>query len=833
MQTEKHKWGTYPPLWNGKDYIDKTSALEKGIEIFPSIYMEGAAASGKTTAVRMFLEKHPEMETAVFWMEEELQYPKEFAMKLESVRRRMEETPVWAVFENLPKEPPAEAAQQLVWLVKHLPDGSRVIITGREEVPAGLLELLWKQQMKLLSQRTLCLSPEEIRTFAARMGSNVDPSDIYAVTGGWAGCVALMLQLSVTDSGYTLPCHAGGSVPKAQELRKRFEVNTYIQQQILDKLSDAEQEIMRFGQMCPWMDAALCREVWNIPWAADVIQGLCRKGVMIWNERMHHWKVAPLFLDTSRNEQSDKNGALWKQLGCWYGSHGFLREMFWCLTQRNEEEAWKTALKEYYSQLPFLGDSFDSAINATDIMECEEYTPAFSYLRGMYCWKHQNWDGLNREIVKLEEILKKVSERDAEQYAQTVEIYLNLCYVNPALTLDGWLALVEKYPGNRYREEGLRLYGMQGKFFSCLDGIRDLSGLFACSTKEERRKEIVWKTYLGSQEWMMYQLARMEYYLETERKDTVPEEDKHLLVRIASGAADEQFTAGYQLSAMYLLCRLQRLRPDAEAERQIENLEAVLLEDESVCRADAEALGSLYALWRKEPEKLSGWLYHTGNTTDTVVTEQNFTIFYCRAKGYIFLNQYEKAWRILQMLIPYLQGGRHNRFLAEVLFEQAIIHWDMGRRANALRAIIESFAVNGSSRYVGFYGEYGARGSEVLEYYVAWLKKNLPEGWRNKKKCYYGNVLRMSEANYMEVILRCVKRGMRGAPQRKQGEQLTMMETVILQHISRGLNNAEICSELNLKLPTVKSHIYNLFQKLGVNSRVQAIIRAKEIGLID
>ena len=44
--------------------IDKTQDLEKGIEVFPSIFIEGAAASGKTVAVNMLLARHPEAENA-------------------------------------------------------------------------------------------------------------------------------------------------------------------------------------------------------------------------------------------------------------------------------------------------------------------------------------------------------------------------------------------------------------------------------------------------------------------------------------------------------------------------------------------------------------------------------------------------------------------------------------------------------------------------------------------------------------------------------------------------------------------------------------------------
>ena len=45
-------------------------------------------------------------------------------------------------------------------------------------------------------------------------------------------------------------------------------------------------------------------------------------------------------------------------------------------------------------------------------------------------------------------------------------------------------------------------------------------------------------------------------------------------------------------------------------------------------------------------------------------------------------------------------------------------------------------------------------------------------------------------------------------------------------------SNAEICEELNLKLSTVKSHIYSLYRKLGVKNRMQATLKGKEMGIL-
>lgn len=63
-------------------------------------------------------------------------------------------------------------------------------------------------------------------------------------------------------------------------------------------------------------------------------------------------------------------------------------------------------------------------------------------------------------------------------------------------------------------------------------------------------------------------------------------------------------------------------------------------------------------------------------------------------------------------------------------------------------------------------------------------------------------------------------------------EPLTEREQEILQLIANGLSNQEIAEQLILSVGTVKSYIVNLYGKLQVNRRVQAVSRAKELGLL-
>ena len=60
---------------------------------------------------------------------------------------------------------------------------------------------------------------------------------------------------------------------------------------------------------------------------------------------------------------------------------------------------------------------------------------------------------------------------------------------------------------------------------------------------------------------------------------------------------------------------------------------------------------------------------------------------------------------------------------------------------------------------------------------------------------------------------------------------LTDREREILNLIARGESNAEIAGALTISVKTVRNHVSNIFSKLQVADRAQAVIRAREAGL--
>jgi NarL family two-component system response regulator LiaR len=61
---------------------------------------------------------------------------------------------------------------------------------------------------------------------------------------------------------------------------------------------------------------------------------------------------------------------------------------------------------------------------------------------------------------------------------------------------------------------------------------------------------------------------------------------------------------------------------------------------------------------------------------------------------------------------------------------------------------------------------------------------------------------------------------------------ITQREHEILGLIAEGLSNREIGERLFVSENTVKTHSSRLFDKLGVNRRVQAVLKGRELGLI-
>jgi LuxR family transcriptional regulator, maltose regulon positive regulatory protein len=128
-----------------------------------------------------------------------------------------------------------------------------------------------------------------------------------------------------------------------------------------------------------------------------------------------------------------------------------------------------------------------------------------------------------------------------------------------------------------------------------------------------------------------------------------------------------------------------------------------------------------------------------------------------------------------------------------------------------------ALSIGAHSGYVRTFADEGARFLDLLEKQYDQIQA--PRAYVNKLL----NLLREEAA--------------REAPQEIDSPEgltsLTRRELEILSLMSSGKSNQEIADEIFLAISTVKKHVANILDKLGVSNRVQAVMLAKKAGWLE
>jgi LuxR family maltose regulon positive regulatory protein len=151
---------------------------------------------------------------------------------------------------------------------------------------------------------------------------------------------------------------------------------------------------------------------------------------------------------------------------------------------------------------------------------------------------------------------------------------------------------------------------------------------------------------------------------------------------------------------------------------------------------------------------------------------------------------------------------------------QALAQHSLGREEQALAYLEESVCQAEAEEYRRAFLDEGPTAVDLL----ARLHTITP--------AFIGSLLEAVPATSSETVETNRLPSSSGAIQPELVEALSERELEILRLIAAGLSNQEIGERLTVTLRTVKWHIHNIYGKLGVHSRTQAISRAGESDLL-
>jgi LuxR family maltose regulon positive regulatory protein len=182
----------------------------------------------------------------------------------------------------------------------------------------------------------------------------------------------------------------------------------------------------------------------------------------------------------------------------------------------------------------------------------------------------------------------------------------------------------------------------------------------------------------------------------------------------------------------------------------------------------------------------------------------------------------EEAAQLLESLLTAAQKGGRTNSVIEILVLQSLAFQAQNDEGRALGALQSALELGEPEGYVRTFVDEGAAMAKLL----AHIRGAYAEGRRTAPyRDYVGKLLASFEH---PSPFRHVPPGIHPGV-----EPLSERELEVLQLVAAGLKNQEIADELFVVTGTVKAHLGSIYRKLGVQSRIQAVSRARELNLLD
>jgi LuxR family maltose regulon positive regulatory protein len=190
----------------------------------------------------------------------------------------------------------------------------------------------------------------------------------------------------------------------------------------------------------------------------------------------------------------------------------------------------------------------------------------------------------------------------------------------------------------------------------------------------------------------------------------------------------------------------------------------------------------------------------------------------------------EQALGLLERLGARAAAQGRTGSVIEIRALQALARSAGGDQPGALAALAEALTLAAPERYLRTFVDEGPPMAALLRQLLAGRRQEHPAAAAAVPREYLARLVEAFEQAGLPVRLP-VRRG--GVVVAGLVEPLTERELEVLRLLADGRSNQAIATELVITLDTVKRHLSNLFTKLEVANRTQAVARAREFGLLD
>jgi LuxR family maltose regulon positive regulatory protein len=217
-------------------------------------------------------------------------------------------------------------------------------------------------------------------------------------------------------------------------------------------------------------------------------------------------------------------------------------------------------------------------------------------------------------------------------------------------------------------------------------------------------------------------------------------------------------------------------------------------------------------------EAASQWVGERELDPDGVPTYLHEAEYIVFARILIAQGRLDEATTLLQRLLEAAEAGGRTSKAIEILMLQALALQAQEDTDQAITTLDKALTLAEPGGFVRIFVDEGPSMARLL--YEALSRDIFPDYVRRLLAAFP-----VAEPEQAE-------RASAQTPKSELVEPLSERELEVLELIAEGLTNPEIASRLFLALNTVKAHTRNIYGKLGVHSRTQAVAKAKALGVL-
>jgi LuxR family maltose regulon positive regulatory protein len=176
-----------------------------------------------------------------------------------------------------------------------------------------------------------------------------------------------------------------------------------------------------------------------------------------------------------------------------------------------------------------------------------------------------------------------------------------------------------------------------------------------------------------------------------------------------------------------------------------------------------------------------------------------------------------EATGLLERLLQAAEEGGRTGSVIEILVLQALAHEAQDESPSALVSLERALALAEPEGYVRIFVDEGRPMAQLLSEAAA--RGIMPDYTAKLLAVFEAEERKSEDRSYLP-------------PAQSLTEPLSQRELEVLRLIAQGLSNREIGERLFLAVITVKGHNRNIFRKLQVRRRTEAVARARELDLL-